>query len=199
MNKRRDLIAIVLLAISACGGGRASGAGGSTSSAGGSGSAGDGGGDGLPPAADYRPLDVGADYKSWTKMSKAPFLSKTHGGRYVEVYVNDIGLDAFKSDSAAFPVGTIIVKTSWETKDGKVTDIAGPIFVMEKKERGFSRKDEDWWFGLHWEKVPRQWQSRMKASSVYWQSPSQEVEYCGSCHRALDRGIGGVPADQRSW
>lgn len=180
------------LAVAACGGG--SGASSSPTS----------GGGGAQPAADpgsvYAPLDVGANYASWTKLSSQPFLSKTHGGRFVEVYVNDVGLEAFKSDDGAFPVGSIVVKTSWETRDGKPTTTAGPVFIMEKKPAGFDPDNEDWWFGLHWESVPPEWQKRMGgATQVYWRSPSPKAKYCGDCHQNYGRGIGGVPAELQSW
>jgi hypothetical protein len=152
------------------------------------------------PAASYAPLDVGADHASWTKLSTQPFLSKTHGGRFVEVYANDVALEAFKTDDAAFPVGSIVVKTSWETKDGKQTQTAGPIFVMEKRPAGFDPDNEDWWFGLHWESVPPEWQKRMGGETqVYWRSPSAKAKYCGDCHQNYDRGIGGVPGEFQSW
>lgn len=153
------------------------------------------------PAAEpaYAPLDVGADYKSYTKVNKETFVSPTHGKRFVDIYVNDVGLAAYTSD-AEFPVGSIVVKTSWETADGKPTDVAGPIFVMEKKAAGFSPDHGDWWYGLHWENVPASWQPKMGgATQVYWRSPSAKVNYCWECHDNFDRAMGLPPAEQRTW
>src|ERR1043165_3545269 len=68
------------------------------------------------PATDedrYGPLDVGADYRRYRKLTDRPFQSLDHGSRWVDVYVNAIGADAYLS-GAPIPVGTIVVKTSWQ-------------------------------------------------------------------------------------
>lgn len=149
----------------------------------------------LGPDPDYAELEHGADYKSYTKLNKEPFMSPTHGKRFVDVYVNDVGLEAFKTE-AELPVGTVVVKTSWETKDGKATDVAGPIFVMKKTD---SPDNEGWWYALHWAEVPTKWQGAMKATQVYWRSPSKKVGYCVDCHDVYDNQIGGVPEESRNY
>ena len=73
-------------------------------------------------ASKFGPLDVGADWQSYTKVNKASFKSETHGGRMVDTYVNNIGLDAFKKGEA-MPAGSIIVKTSKDADDGS----EGPV------------------------------------------------------------------------
>ena len=150
----------------------------------------------LGPDPDYAELDVGADYKSYTKLNKEGVLSKTHGSRFVDTYVNDVGLEAYKSGEGEIPVGTVIVKTSWETKDGVATDVPGPIFVMKKTD---SAENEGWWYALHWADVPASWQTRMKATKVYWRSPSKKVGYCVDCHDAFDNQLGGIPEDKRNY
>jgi hypothetical protein len=158
------------------------------------------------PAADphtqYAPLEAGADYESYVKMTKAPYFSSDHGKRFVEIYVNDVGAEAYKDDDAAFPVGTIIVKTSWEADaEGKnPTDVAGPIFVMEKKEAGFDDEHENWWYAMHWESIPEgKWQDRMKTDKVYWRTPSKRVKYCWECHENYDREVGLPPKEARAY
>jgi hypothetical protein len=151
------------------------------------------------PAAAYAPLDVGADRATYAKVNKASFESPTHGHRFVDIYVNPIGLEAYRSD-APMPVGSIVVKTSREAKDGAPTDVAGPIFVMEKRAAGFDPEHDDWWYGLHWAEVPDGWRPKMGgATQVYWRSPSPKVGYCAGCHDAYDRELGMPPADQRAW
>ena len=147
----------------------------------------------------YGPLEHGSDYKSWTKLNKEAFRSPTHGKRFVNVYVNDIGLEAFKSEDMPFPEGSIVVKDSWEAKDGQPSDVAGPIFVMHKRAKGYDAENEDWWFALHWENVPANWQKRVGGKQVYWRSPSKKVNYCGGCHQNYDRAIGGVRAEDRAY
>jgi len=193
MSRLWKAIPALLLAACSCGG--AEGAGKGTNG---------GGGDDMPkttadPDARYAALEAGAEYASWQKMNTEPFFSKTHGKRMVDVYVNDIALEAFKDDEKPFPVGSVVVKTSWETKDKVATDVAGPIFVMEKKQQGYDPGNEDWWYALHWEQVPPEWRQRMGGTQTYWRSPSQKVGYCGGCHENFDRFIGGVPAEFQSW
>lgn len=189
---RGATIAGVVLVAAACGGGAAS------KPAGGGGAASDGAG-AADPAAAYAPLEVGADHASYTKVNKSSFLSPTHGKRFVDIYVNDVGLAAYQS-GGDFPVGSVIVKTSWESKDGQPTDVAGPIFVMEKRAAGFAPDRDDWWYGLHWEDVPETWRARMGgASQVYWRSPSQKVDYCAGCHEVYDHHMGLPPEEQRAW
>ena len=124
-------------------------------------------------------------------------MSPTHGKRFVNIYVNAPGLSSYKSD-AEFPIGSTIVKESWEVKDGKPTDVAGPLFIMVKKEAGFDPDHEDWWYGFHWATPPEKWASRLGAQ-VYWRSPSKKVNYCWDCHDNFDREIGLPPKEQRNW
>lgn len=149
-------------------------------------------------SAAYGPLEVGADYASYTKVSTEPFASPTHGNRFVEVYVNDIGLDAYQH-GGEIPVGAVIVKTSFERgEDDQPSDVAGPIFVMEKRAAGFSAAHDDWYYAMHWADPPAKWQQRL-GGPVYWRSPSTKVDYCWRCHESYDRKLGMVPEAYRTW
>jgi hypothetical protein len=131
-------------------------------------------------------LEVGADWKTYTKMNKASFKSETHGGRLVDTYVNSVGLDAFKKGEA-MPVGSIVVKTSKDADDGS----EGPIFVMEKRAK-------QWWYAIHWANPPEAWKKKL-GGSIYWRTPSKKADYCFDCHDNYNEAIGGVPEDQRAW
>src|SRR5687768_10428672 len=74
----------------------------------------DGGAMGADDASAYGPLTIGADWNTYTKLNAAAFRSETHGGRMVDVYVNAVGLDAYKS-GGPMPVGSVVVKTSHQT------------------------------------------------------------------------------------
>jgi hypothetical protein len=151
----------------------------------------------VDPNTRYGPLGVGADYESYTKVSKVPHLSQTHGQRFVEIYVNETGLAAYTSD-AEFPVGTTIVKTSWERDGDQPSDFAGPIFVMQKREAGFAPDHEDWYYAIHWaEPTPKM--AKRFGGPFYWQSPSKRVSYCWSCHEDYDREVGLPPKEARTW
>jgi hypothetical protein len=192
---------MALVALAACGG---SGAKGSSPPRGGEG--GDmmnermasGGAMGSDPGSEYAPLDVGADWATYTKLNREPVSSKTHGGRLVDTYVNAVGVDAYKTDGAEVPVGTVIVKTSQEVVDGAPTGEAGPVFVMEKRAKGFSPEHDDWFFGIHWADPPERWKAKV-GGPFYWRSPSKKADYCWECHENYDRFLGGIPEDKRAY
>ncbi len=143
----------------------------------------------------WAPLEAGADYKTWKKVSKQPFYSKPHGKRFVEIYVNDIAYEAYTTEKV-LPVGSVLVKPSWEGKDGKPTTNAGPLFVMVKKEKGFSKEHNDWWYAIRWENPPAPFN---KNGNIYWRSPSKKVDYCWSCHENYDNEVGLPPRAMRTW
>jgi hypothetical protein len=139
----------------------------------------------------YGPLDIGADYASFRRVTPLPYLSTVHGGRWVHVYVNEIGANAYV-DGGMIPVGTIVVKASWESDGaGQPSSVAGPLFVMEKRPPGYAADHGDWWFAIHWaEPTPTQL-SRL-GGPIYWRGASPKVGYCSDCHDAYDRGLGGL-------
>jgi len=190
MNKHR---LVVVLALAACGGGK----GGTTPSGEKTGKM-----DSMmmsnqkmpmDDAAKFGPLEVGADWKSYTKVNKAMFKSDTHGGRLVDTYVNNAGLEAFKKGED-MPVGSVVVKTSVDADDKS----EGPIFVMEKRAPGFNKEHGDWWYAIHWEKPPAQWAAKL-GGPIYWRTPSKRADYCADCHDNYVTGIGGVPDEQKAW
>ncbi|MDQ3367706.1 MAG: cytochrome P460 family protein [Myxococcota bacterium] len=175
--------ALPLLAIiGACGGGPATTTA-PTSAGTESGGAGD-------PEARFGPLEVGADYASYTRLTDKPFLSLDHGNRWVEVYVNEVGRAAYE-DAAEIPVGTVLVKTSWLDDDGTPSAIAGPIFVMQKRAPGYAPEHGDWWYAIHWANPPAT-SARASGGPIYWRGRSQRAAYCYDCHDSYDRSLGGL-------
>jgi hypothetical protein len=139
------------------------------------------------PESDFGALEVGADYDTYTRLTSKPFLSLDHGNRWVHVYVNDVGYDAYNS-SAAIPVGTIVVKTSFADRNGAPSDIEGPIYVMEKREPGYAPEDGDWWYAIRWAKPD----DPELGGPIYWRGKSPRVDYCADCHNSYDRALGGL-------
>lgn len=205
MSSFKTLALIGAIAMLGCGGKKDAEQPKNTGDTGNSGDTANAGGDGdgdkgapADPAAVYGPLEKGADYQGWTKMNKAPVKSKTHGGRFVDTYVNEVGAEAYKNDDADIPVGTVIVKASWEPNaDGSgPSEVAGPLFVMARVDEG---GEPGWWYALHWEKVPESWQSKVGGAQVYWRTPSAKVGYCSECHDNYPRELGSVPKDMRAY
>ncbi len=148
--------------------------------------------------AKFGPLGVGADWASYTKVTTEPYPSQDHGNRFVETYVNDIGLASYKDDELDVPVGSVVVKVSWERDGDSPSSVRGPIFIMEKRDAGFDAENEDWYYAFHWADPPAKWSERL-GGPVYWQSPSPKVNYCGNCHNGYDRQLGGVPEEVQDW
>jgi len=142
-------------------------------------------------AAQFGPLEVGADWATYVKMNTTPVVSETHGGRNVDTYVNRIGAAAYLDDEAEIPVGTILVKTSFEP-DGA----PGPLFVMEKRAPGYDPDNGDWYYAIHWAAPAGTWAKKL-GGPIYWRSPSKRAGYCWECHENYDRALGGVPGPQR--
>jgi hypothetical protein len=155
------------------------------------GSKGSKGSQGSPGSEDaFGPLEVGADYASYRRVTDEMFRSLVHGNRWVHVYVNEIGVQPYL-DSGEIPVGTIIVKTSVQNVDGRPSDIEGPIFVMEKRAKGYAPEHGDWWYAIHWANPPPQEAARF-GGPFYWRGRSQRVEYCWKCHDDYVNSLGGL-------
>ncbi len=142
------------------------------------------------PASD----DSWSDWKSWTNVSPGPWISPTHGKRFVEIYVNEVALEAYKSKEAEMPVGSIVVKPSWANEDG-APGADGPLFIMEKMPSGFAPDSEDWFYGFQWPDPPEKWKKKL-GSNVDWRSPSEKIEYCSDCHDVIPRGLGMPPQER---
>ena len=168
-------VSVALVVAAGCGGGqKADTAGGDTAAA---------------------PADAWSDWQSYNKVSKDKWVSPTHGKRFVEIYVNDVGFEAYKGNQA-MPVGSIVVKPSWENTDGK-PGADGPLFVMIKKEAGYAPDNGDWYYAFEWAEPQGKWAGK---GALKWTSPSDKVEYCLDCHDTEgDHQLGGVPAEYRNW
>jgi hypothetical protein len=143
-----------------------------------------------PTPSGFAPLGIGGDYLSYRKLTPTPFKSKVHGNRWVDVYVNEIGADAYL-DGGPIPVGTTVVKSSWEEKDGKPSDFAGPTYVMRKEKPGYAPDHDDWYFAIYWPK-PTPDELEKLGGPIYWQGKSPKVAYCYVCHDSYDRDLGGL-------
>jgi hypothetical protein len=143
------------------------------------------------PDAVYGPLEVGADYRTYRRVTDEPYLSRVHGDRWVHVWVNEIGADAYL-DGSPIPVGTIVVKSSVAADaDGKPSTVEGPLFVMEKRAPGYAPDHDDWWYAIHWASPPAA-EAKRFGGPFYWRGASPRVAYCYDCHDGYDRSLGGL-------
>lgn len=147
------------------------------------------------PESTFGPLEVGADYRQYQKLTDKPFQSLDHGNRWVDVYVNAVGARPYLS-GAPMPVGSIVVKTSWQDADGAPSQIEGPIFIMEKRAPGYAPEHDDWYFAIHWAAPPPAERAKF-GGPVYWRGKSPRAAYCWECHDLYDRRLGGLtPSSQ---
>lgn len=119
------------------------------------------------------------DYLSWTRHNKAPYRSATHGARYVNNYSNRIAAAYGRFEAAGvMPVGSVLVKDSFTaTASGGI--YPGPMFVMEKMERGFNPPSGDWRYTMI-----------MPDGSLFGETRgvnAASVEFCIGCHAARER------------
>ena len=136
-------------------------------------------------------LDLIKNYQSWKRYNTAPYISATHGQRFVNNFVNEIGSDYGKLKSGErYPVGTVLAKDSITvTDDGKT--FPGAMFVMEKLPEGRSPETADWRYVMV---IPD--------GSVFGDTIGDEpelVEYCHVCHEAVadDDYVFYIPEDYR--
>ena len=116
------------------------------------------------------------NYQSWTLYNSAPYLSATHGQRFVNNYANQIGKDyGTLKDGQFYPEGTVLAKDSITiTDDGKT--FMGAMFVMEKMAKGVSPKTADWRYTMV---IPD--------GTLFGDTLGSEpelVKYCHACHKA---------------
>ena len=119
-----------------------------------------------------------ASYQGWGRYNSAPYLSVTHGQRYVNNYANRLARDYGRFEEAGvFPVGAVIAKDSIAiTAAGEV--YPGPLFVMEKMPEGFSNASGDWRYTMV---MPDG-----SLLGVTKGESAQRVEFCIGCHLARE-------------
>jgi class 3 adenylate cyclase len=115
-------------------------------------------------------------YHTWRRYNTAPYLSATHGKRYVNNYANDVAKTYGRFEEAgALPVGSVLAKDSFEvTERGDV--ITAPLSLMEKMPAGFDPEGRDWRYTVI-----------MPDGTLFGTTNgegSKRVEFCMECHIA---------------
>lgn len=123
---------------------------------------------------------VSDQYFRWRRFNTAPYLSATHGNRYVNNYTNVNGrIYGLYENAGEMPVNAIIVKEAFTvTSDGGV--FTGPLSIMEKMEPGFNPEHGDW-----------RYTEIMPDGSILGETKAenaQAVGFCATCHDAAPRG-----------
>jgi hypothetical protein len=113
-------------------------------------------------------------FLGWTAYSLAPYVSATHGGRYVMNYGNDQAQSYRQfEDADQMPAGAKLAKNSFVVgPDGHAS--IGPLFLMEKMNAGFSPDSGDWRYTMI-----------MPDGSTFGSTQGQNaaaVQFCNECH-----------------
>jgi len=87
-------------------------------------------------------------YRRWWRANRSPYLSATHGARYVNNYVNEPArVYGTLEPGEAMPVGSIIAKDAVTVaSDGTV--LPGTLALMEKMPAGYDAAARDWRYVL---------------------------------------------------
>jgi hypothetical protein len=119
--------------------------------------------------------NVVRSYQGWRRLNTVPYVSATHGSRYVNNYPGPEAAAAYAKfeDIGTMPAGGRIAKDSFTvTPDGRVA--VGPLFVMEKMDQGFDPATHDWRYAMI-----------MPDGSLFGVTGgqgSQNVQFCAECH-----------------
>ncbi len=121
--------------------------------------------------------DVNAErYQQWPRYNTSPYQSATHGNRYINSYANALARDYDRlSEIDELPAGAVLAKDSFAVTDqGDV--FLGPLFLMEKMEKGFDPEGRDWRYSMI-----------MPDGSYFGRTggdAEEQVVFCRTCHQA---------------
>ncbi len=133
------------------------------------------------------------EFRTYRIYSKQPYISGTHGNRFVMNYGNAAAKNYGAYENAGvFAAGSVLAKPSFSVKgNGKAT--LGPLFLMEKMEAGFSSASDDWRYTMV-----------MPDGSMFGTTKgkgSAKVEFCVGCHMSVAPEADSMmflPADYRA-
>jgi len=113
----------------------------------------------------------------WPRYNRAPYLSATHGRRYVNNYASPLAWAYGRYEKAGpMPVGAVLAKDSFTiTRAGDV--FAGALFVMEKMPAGFNPASHDWRYTMI-----------MPDGSLFGTTKGEggdRVAFCITCHEGV--------------
>ena len=122
-------------------------------------------------------LAVTGYYKDWKNYASQPYVSDTHGGRFVNNYANATDANYVKYEAAGrVAVGSMLAKDSFMvTGQGKTA--AGPLFLMEKMPAGFKEASGNWRYTMV-----------MPNGQIFGTTNgknSGKVTFCYECHMAV--------------
>jgi hypothetical protein len=123
---------------------------------------------------------VAGAYQSWKRYNVWPYRSSPHGELFVNNYANSTASRYGLFESLGrLPEGAIVIKDSFMvTEHGEV--MTGPLFLMEKRGKGFNTASNDWLFMTI--------RANGTISGITKGEGAENVEFCVACHNKAPRG-----------
>jgi hypothetical protein len=122
---------------------------------------------------------VAEAYHTWPRFNTAPYLSVTHGNKYINNFANEIaGTYGKFEDASEMPVGSVIAKDSFSVTESHEI-LLGPLFLMEKMPAGFNEVSGNWKY--------TQIQPDGTVLGETNGEGSDAVRYCIGCHAAVEQ------------
>jgi len=117
-------------------------------------------------------------YSKWTRLNRVPYLSATHGNRYVNNYADQVAVDAGYGGMKRgdrLPPGAVLAKDSFTvTNKGEIYGAA--LFLMEKLAPGTNAKTANWRYVMI---LP---DGSFAGDTLG--ADAADVTYCHTCHQA---------------
>ncbi|WP_171240144.1 cytochrome P460 family protein [Ruegeria sp. HKCCA5491] len=117
------------------------------------------------------------NYQNWPLFNDAPYISATHGQRFVNSYANRMAHNyGTLQEGEKLPIGSVLAKDSMTVTDEGNTH-PGALFVMEKLAEGTSPEMADWRYIMV-----------MPDGSLFGDTMgdrADNVAYCHDCHEAV--------------
>ena len=122
-------------------------------------------------------MKVAGFYKDWDIYNNQPYVSDTHGGRFVNNYANAAARNYGKfEDVGRLPVGAMLAKDSFAVHATGKTG-PGPLFLMEKMPAGFNQESGNWRYTMV-----------MSDGAIFGVTNGQnsaKMQFCIDCHAAV--------------
>jgi hypothetical protein len=136
---------------------------------------------------------LGNFHETLVKMNVRPWNSRAHGHRWVNTYVSKGAVDAYKN-SNPLPIGSWVVKESFEDENNQPSGTPGPLYVMKKRALTDSPKTRGWLFAMRWDKPAANNPEKIK-EAVKWLPGDSHLNSCLKCHSHFkdEDYMGGVP------
>jgi uncharacterized membrane protein len=136
---------------------------------------------------------LGNFHETLVKMNVRPWNSRTHGHRWVNTYVSKEAVEDYKN-SDPLPVGSLVIKESFEDENNQPSSTPGPLYVMEKGALTDSPRTKGWLYALRWDHPVSNNPEKIK-DAVQWLPGDAHLNSCFKCHSHFkdEDFMGGIP------